>query len=174
MWTLRQIMDGGAMGVQITVSGKLRGDRSAFEKHTQGVLPRAGHTAAVTVSEDIAHVQTPMGLIGVRVRIAKKNAMPPEFERIEKAAGDGAQDAAADAEDAAAGPGDAPSGPEGAAEPAETAPGDAAGDAAADETAPGAPAADPSKPASESEHIEMEAEKMKELETHEEEEQSLK
>jgi len=33
MWTLQQIMEGGAMGVQITVSGKLRGDRSAFEKH---------------------------------------------------------------------------------------------------------------------------------------------
>jgi len=31
MWTLQQIMEKGAMGVQITVSGKLRGDRSAFE-----------------------------------------------------------------------------------------------------------------------------------------------
>ncbi len=80
MWTLRQIMEGGAMGVQITVSGKLRGDRSAFEKHTQGILPRAGHSAAMIVSEDIAHVKTPMGLIGVRVRIAKKNAVPAEFE----------------------------------------------------------------------------------------------
>ena len=40
MWTLKQIMEGGAMGVQITISGKLRGDRSAFEKHTQGILPR--------------------------------------------------------------------------------------------------------------------------------------
>lgn len=80
MWTLRQIMEGGAMGVQITVSGKLRGDRSAFEKHTQGILPRAGHSAALTVSEDIAHVKTPMGLIGVRVRIARKNAVPAEFE----------------------------------------------------------------------------------------------
>ena len=85
MWTLRQIMEGGAMGVQITVSGKLRGDRSAFEKHTQGILPRAGHSAAMIVSEDIAHVKTPMGLIGVRVRIAKKNAVPAEFEHKGKA-----------------------------------------------------------------------------------------
>ena len=36
MWTINQIMESGAMGVQITISGKLRGDRSAFEKHTQG------------------------------------------------------------------------------------------------------------------------------------------
>jgi len=80
MWTLKQIMESGAMGVQITVSGKLRGDRSAFEKHTQGVLPRAGHHAEVIVSEDIAHVETPMGLIGVRIRIARKERVVPEFE----------------------------------------------------------------------------------------------
>ena len=80
MWTLQQIMNSGAMGVQITVSGKLRGDRSAFEKHTAGVLPRAGHHAKIIVSEDIAHVQTPMGLIGVRIRIAQKEKVVPEFE----------------------------------------------------------------------------------------------
>ena len=27
MWTLQQIMENGAMGVQITISGKLRGDQ---------------------------------------------------------------------------------------------------------------------------------------------------
>ncbi len=68
------------MGVEITISGKLRGDRSAFEKHRQGILPRAGHHADVIVSEDIAHVETAMGLIGVRIRIAKKEKLIPEFE----------------------------------------------------------------------------------------------
>ena len=80
MWTLKQIMENGAMGVQITISGKLRGDRSAFEKHTAGILPRAGHHAEVIVDEDIAHVQTPMGLIGIRIRIALKEKLVPEFE----------------------------------------------------------------------------------------------
>ena len=80
MWTIQQIMEGGAMGTEITISGKLRGDRSAFEKHSQGILPRAGHHADVIVSEDIAHVETPMGLIGVRIRIAKKERLIPEFE----------------------------------------------------------------------------------------------
>jgi len=80
MWTLQQIMDGGAMGVQITVSGKLRGDRSAFEKHTAGILPRSGYHAETIVEEDIAHVQTPMGLIGIRIRIAQKDKVIPEFE----------------------------------------------------------------------------------------------
>ncbi|MCZ6583910.1 MAG: 30S ribosomal protein S3 [Thaumarchaeota archaeon] len=84
MWTLQQVMEGGAMGVQITISGKLRGDRSAFEKHSLGVLPRAGHHADVIVAEDIAHVRTPMGLIGIRIRIASKEKVIPEFEFKEK------------------------------------------------------------------------------------------
>jgi len=80
MWTLKQIMENGAMGVQITISGKLRGDRSAFEKHTAGILPRAGHHAEVIVDEDIAHVKTAMGLIGIRIRIARNEKYIPEFE----------------------------------------------------------------------------------------------
>lgn len=84
MWTLQQIMENGAMGVQITISGKLRGDRSAFEKHSVGILPRAGHHAEVIVAEDIAHVKTPMGLIGIRIRIAIKEKLIPEFEFKDK------------------------------------------------------------------------------------------
>ena len=84
MWTLKQIMEGGAMGVQITISGKLRGDRSAFEKHTAGILPRAGHHAEVIVDQDIAHVKTSMGLIGIRIRIARKDKLIPEFEMRDK------------------------------------------------------------------------------------------
>ena len=80
MWTMQQIMENDAMGTQITISGKLRGDRSAFEKHVTGILPRAGHHADVIVDEDIVHVETPMGLIGVRIRIARKEKYIPEFE----------------------------------------------------------------------------------------------
>ena len=81
MWTMNQIMEAGAMGVQITISGKLRGDRSAFEKHTQGILPRAGNYAKNIVSEDIVHTKTPMGLIGIKIRIARKEKVIQEFER---------------------------------------------------------------------------------------------
>ena len=80
MWTLNQIMEAGAMGVQITISGKLRGDRSAFEKHTQGILPRAGNYAKDIVSEDVTHTKTAMGLIGIKIRIARKEKVVPEFK----------------------------------------------------------------------------------------------
>ena len=68
------------MGVQITISGKLRGDRSAFEKPTQGILPRAGNYAKNLVSEDITHTKTPMALIGIKIRIATKEKLIPEFQ----------------------------------------------------------------------------------------------
>ena len=84
MWTMNQIMEAGAMGVQITISGKLRGDRSAFEKHTQGILPRAGNYAKNVVSEDIVHTKTPMGLIGIKIRIARKEKLVAEFEHKER------------------------------------------------------------------------------------------
>lgn len=80
MWTLQTIMDAGAMGVQITISGKLRGERSSFEKHGKGVLPRAGYQAGVVVKEDVTHVETKMGLIGIRIRIARKENYIPDFE----------------------------------------------------------------------------------------------
>ena len=80
MWTIKQIMDAGAMGVQITISGKLRGDRSAFEKHTQGILPRAGNYAKNIVLEDVIHTKTAMGLIGINIKIARKEKVVPEFE----------------------------------------------------------------------------------------------
>ena len=80
MWTIKQIMEAGAMGVQITISGKLRGDRSAFEKHTQGILPRAGNYAKNIVLEDVIHTKTAMGLIGINIKIARKEKVVPEFE----------------------------------------------------------------------------------------------
>ena len=105
MWTIKQIMEGGAMGVQITISGKLRGDRSAFEKHTAGVLPRAGHHAEVIVDEDVAHVNTPMGLIGIRIRIARKEKMIKDFEmKPAGPEGDGGAQAAKAKAKAEAGP----------------------------------------------------------------------
>src|SRR5207245_1322467 len=80
MWTLQTIMEAGAMGVQITISGKLRGERSGFEKHSKGILPRAGYQAGVVVAEDVVHVETKMGLIGIRIRIARKEKCVTKFE----------------------------------------------------------------------------------------------
>ena len=156
MWTLQQIMENGAMGVQITISGKLRGDRSAFEKHTAGILPRAGHHADVIVAEDIAHVQTAMGLIGIRIRIARKEKYVPEFELKREKTGQKRQKTKQEPDvKELTDPSTEEKTPDTKTEPEKI-------------------EKDSEKPKTESEQIAIEEEKMKSVETLEEEEERLK
>ena len=80
LWSLNTIMNGGALGAEIVISGKLRSERSHFEKYTLGILPKSGETAKQAVKEAVAHVLLKMGMYGIRIKIAYKNAIPPEFE----------------------------------------------------------------------------------------------
>lgn len=79
-WALNSIMGAGAMGVEIVISGKLRSDRAHFEKFRAGVVPKTGDTATRTVREATTDVLLKMGLYGIKVRTALKDAVPPEIE----------------------------------------------------------------------------------------------
>lgn len=79
-WTLNTIMNAGALGAEITISGKLRSERAHFEKYTMGIVPKSGEVAKRVVKEAVAHVLLKMGLYGIKVKIAYKDAIPPEFE----------------------------------------------------------------------------------------------
>jgi small subunit ribosomal protein S3 len=83
MWTINTVMGAGAMGVEITIAGKLRSERAHFEKHSSGVIPKSGNAAAKIVKLGITDVLTKMGLMGIQLRIALKNEVPPDFELIE-------------------------------------------------------------------------------------------
>ncbi len=80
MWSLNTIMNSGALGVEVTISGKLRTERAHFEKHTLGVVPKSGDVAGHIVRTGITHVLTKMGLMGIQLRIASKASLPQEFE----------------------------------------------------------------------------------------------
>jgi small subunit ribosomal protein S3 len=79
MWSLNTIMNAGALGVEVTISGKLRTERAHFEKHTLGVVPKSGDIAGRIVRNGITHVLTKMGLMGIQLRIASKAALQQEF-----------------------------------------------------------------------------------------------
>jgi len=83
MWTINTVMAAGAMGVEITIAGKLRSERAHFEKHSSGVIPKSGNAADKIVKLGITDVLTKMGLMGIQLRIALKNEVPPDFELIE-------------------------------------------------------------------------------------------
>jgi small subunit ribosomal protein S3 len=80
MWSLNTIMSAGALGVEVVISGKLRTERAHFEKHTVGIVPKSGDVAGTTVKTGVTHVLTKMGLMGIRLKIASKAALPREFE----------------------------------------------------------------------------------------------
>jgi small subunit ribosomal protein S3 len=80
LWTINTIMNAGALGVEVSVAGKLRSERSHFEKHSAGIIPKSGDIAGRVVKVGVTHVLTKMGLMGIQLRIALKDEVPPEFE----------------------------------------------------------------------------------------------
>ena len=71
-WALRRIMEAGARGAEIVISGKLTSARARSEKYTAGILPKSGFYAT-KVRKGVVHVQLPAGIYGVKVTI-----YPPE------------------------------------------------------------------------------------------------
>jgi len=78
-WALNQVMDAGALGAEIIISGKLRTERARFEKFRAGYFPRCGEPALRYMRKAEVHVQLKPGIFGVRVRI-----MPPDAEFPDK------------------------------------------------------------------------------------------
>ena len=71
--TIRRIMGAGAQGVEVTISGKIRGSRSAVAKFVEGYIKKCGEPSIRFVEEGFATVQLKPGVLGIYVRI-----MPPE------------------------------------------------------------------------------------------------
>jgi small subunit ribosomal protein S3 len=77
-WALNQVMDAGALGAEIVISGKLRTERARFEKFRAGYFPRCGDAALKYMKKAEAHVQLKPGIIGVRVKIMPPDARFPD------------------------------------------------------------------------------------------------
>jgi small subunit ribosomal protein S3 len=74
-WGLNQIMDAGALGAEIIISGKLRTDRARYEKFRAGYLPKSGEPPRKYMRKAELHVQLKPGILGVKVRL-----IPPDSE----------------------------------------------------------------------------------------------
>lgn len=78
-WAINQVMDAGALGVEVIISGKLRTERARYEKFRAGYLPKSGEPAMKYMRKAELHVQLKPGVFGVKVRI-----MPPDAEFPDK------------------------------------------------------------------------------------------
>jgi small subunit ribosomal protein S3 len=92
------VMNAGAAGVEISVAGKLRSDRSHGEKYRAGIVPKSGDTAERSVTQATTDVLLKLGLYGIKVKIALKDALPPDFQLKEDAAEEKKEDATAQTE----------------------------------------------------------------------------
>jgi small subunit ribosomal protein S3 len=76
--TVRRIMEAGAKGCQVIIAGKLTGARHRTEKFTEGHVKYCGETAREVMDEGYAAAKLKPGVLGVKVRIMKPNAVLPD------------------------------------------------------------------------------------------------
>ncbi len=84
LWTINTIIEAGALGVEVSIAGKLRSERAHFEKHTSGVIPKSGDVAQKVVKVATSEVLTKMGIMGIRLKISMKEDLPRDFEILDK------------------------------------------------------------------------------------------
>ncbi|WP_435364432.1 30S ribosomal protein S3 [Haloarchaeobius sp. DYHT-AS-18] len=82
--TLERIMDSGALGAEIVLSGKVTGARSRVEKFNDGYIKHNGEPAEEIVDEGQGVAVMKLGTIGVTVKIIPPEAeLPDDFEIYE-------------------------------------------------------------------------------------------
>ncbi|KAG8173279.1 hypothetical protein JTE90_009250, partial [Oedothorax gibbosus] len=90
---LRFIMESGAQGCEVIVSGKLRGQRAKSMKFVDGLMIHSGHPTHDYVDSAVRHVLLRQGVLGIKVKImlpwdptgkiGPKNPLPDSVSIIE-------------------------------------------------------------------------------------------
>ncbi|RQG91345.1 30S ribosomal protein S3 [Natrarchaeobius halalkaliphilus] len=80
--TIDRIMEAGALGAEIVLSGKVTGARSRVEKFNRGYIKHNGEPAEEIVDEGQGVAVMKLGTIGVTVKIIPPNAELPDDFRI--------------------------------------------------------------------------------------------
>jgi small subunit ribosomal protein S3 len=81
-WALNQVMEAGALGAEIRISGKLRTERARYEKFRAGYLPKCGEPPLKYQRKAEMHVQLKPGIFGVKVRIMPPDSVFPDKIKI--------------------------------------------------------------------------------------------
>ncbi len=81
---LRRIMEAGALGAEIVISGKLTSERARSEKYRAGRIYRTGDQVNYMVEKAVAHALLKPGIYGISVRIVKPLRPLDEIVVMEK------------------------------------------------------------------------------------------
>jgi len=80
--TMREILDAGALGVEIIMSGKIPGARAKNWRFYQGYLKKCGEFARSGVKTAHATAQLKSGSIGIKVKIMPSDMKLPDHVEI--------------------------------------------------------------------------------------------
>lgn len=80
---MRRVMDAGALGCEIVISGKLTGPRSRTEKFISGYIKHSGKPAVDLVDRGYSVAVKKLGVVGCQVRIIPPDIRLPDDFKIQ-------------------------------------------------------------------------------------------
>jgi small subunit ribosomal protein S3 len=80
--TLRAVMNAGALGCEVVISGKLTGARSRVEKFVDGYIKHSGNPVEHVVDEGFAVAIKKLGTLGCKVRIIQPGVVLPDSYKV--------------------------------------------------------------------------------------------
>jgi len=84
--TVRRIMESGARGCQVVISGKLTGERHRTEKFREGHIKYCGEPKQIFMKTGFAVAKKKPGIIGIKVQIMWPDARLPDEIRVKERA----------------------------------------------------------------------------------------
>ncbi len=87
---LQKIMQAGAVGAEVTISGRIPGKRHKTWRFKAGRLPKNGYIANNLVDKGFTEIQWKQGSVGIKVSILSPYVKTPDqFKIIEEVTGNG-------------------------------------------------------------------------------------
>ncbi len=66
---LRYVMESGAKGAEVSISGKLRGQRAKTQKFKEGYMIKTGQAREDYITSAVRHIMMKTGILGIKVSI---------------------------------------------------------------------------------------------------------
>jgi len=77
--TAEQVMQAGAKGIEIKVSGKVIGERASSIRYSLGYMKKSGEINKKGVRKAVEVARLPQGIVGIQVRILPDVRLPDEI-----------------------------------------------------------------------------------------------
>jgi small subunit ribosomal protein S3 len=81
-YILRKVMDAGALGVEISIAGKVTSQRAKTQRFRTGTMAKSGQLSQIGVDKGIAQCITKTGVLGVKVKIMRPNVRTGDGVKI--------------------------------------------------------------------------------------------